>query len=62
MSRGVPARLLECRCGVVSFVDELLGLPHIPHSVPTIAAAFNDYDGGRSQAKRVADTEAQCCA
>ena len=24
-----------------SFVDELVGLPHIPHSVPAIAAAFS---------------------
>lgn len=37
-----------------SFVDELLGLPHIPHSVPAIAAAFSlIMMAGARMAKRV---------
>ena len=37
-----------------SFVDELVGLPHIPHSVPAIAAAFSlIMMAGARMAKRV---------
>ena len=54
---------MACRCGCFErgrgvdhflLVDELLGLPHIPHSVPAIAAAFSlIMMAGARMAKRV---------